>query len=198
MVGSERAKPQFSRNPNREHRRMRHRTDLPAPTPAKARKIWESMANPSTRRVATRLRQAGLSVSHMQVARWRNQGWRPVAQKDHPLEAARKSLDDAMPLLTGNPSTTANVFLEKKTAEREALEQLTDKELLNQAVREIATTAIISCALRQRVNTLIPTKAGELAVLLRSLAMSLSAVAAGFRQAAYMRPQNSEREDLRR
>ncbi len=175
---------------------MRHRTDLPIPTPAKARKIWESMANPSTRRVATRLRQAGLSVSHMQVARWRNQGWRPVAQKDHPLEAARKSLDDAMPLLTGNPNATANVFLEKKTAEREALEQLTDKQLLNQAVREIATTAIIiSSALRQRVNTLIPTKAGELAVLLRSLAMSLSAVAAGFRQAAYMPPQNSQREN---
>jgi hypothetical protein len=116
MVRSETAKLQFSRSPNREHRRMRHRIDLPIPTPAKARKIWESMANPSTRRVATRLRQAGLSVSHMQVARWRNQGWRPVAQKDHPLEAARKSLDDAMPLLTGNPNATANVFLEKKTA----------------------------------------------------------------------------------
>ena len=178
---------------------MRQTADLPIPTPAQARKIWESMANPSTRRVATRLRQAGLSVSHMQVARWRNQGWRPVAQSDHPLESARKSLDDAIPLLTGNPNTTADAFLEKKTVEREALEQLTDKQLLNQAVREIAVTAIIiSHALRQRVNTLIPTKAGELAVLLRSLAMSLSAVAAGFRQAAYMPPQNSERENLRR
>jgi hypothetical protein len=83
-----------------------------------------------------------------------------------------------------------------KRRRREALEQLTDKELLNQAVREIATIAIvISCALRQSVNTLIPTKAGELAVLLRSLAMSLSAVAAGFRQAAYMPPQNSQREN---
>jgi hypothetical protein len=135
----------------------------------------------------------------MQVARWRNQGWRPVAQSDHPLESARKSLDDAIPLLTGNPNTTADAFLEKKTVEREALEQLTDKQLLNQAVREIAVTAIIiSHALRQRVNTLIPTKAGELAVLIRSLAMSLSAVAAGFRQATYMPPQNSERENLRR
>ena len=103
------------------------------------------------------LRPAGLSVSHMQVARWRNQGWRPVAQKDHPLEAARKSLDDAMPLLRGNPSTTANVFVEKKTAEREALEQLTDKELLNQAVREIATTAIIiSCASSPSCFALLP------------------------------------------
>jgi len=77
----------------------------------------------------------------MQVARWRNQGWRPVAQNDHPLESARKSLDDAIPLLTCNPNTTANVFIEKQTEEREALEQLTDKELLNEAVREIATTA---------------------------------------------------------
>src|SRR4051812_14208514 len=51
-----------------------------------------------------RLRQAGLSVSHMQVARWRNKGWRAVAQNDHPLEAARKALDDAIPLLTSNPN----------------------------------------------------------------------------------------------
>lgn len=62
-----------------------------------------------------------------------------MAQNDHPLESARKSLDDAIPLLTRNPNTTANVFIEKQTAEREALEQLTDKELLNEAVREIAT-----------------------------------------------------------
>jgi hypothetical protein len=171
---------------------MRQTADLPIPSPAQARKIWESMAKPSTRRVATTLRQAGLSVSHMQVARWQNQGWRPVAQKDHPLESARKFLDDAIPLLTRNPNTTANVFIEKQTAEREALEQLTDKELLNQAVREIATTAIIiSRALGQRVNTLIPTKMGELAALLRSLAMSLSAVVTGFRQAADMPPQNT-------
>jgi hypothetical protein len=73
----------------------------------------------------------------MQVARWRNQGWRPVAQNDHPLESVRKSLDDAIPILTGNPNTTANVFLEKRAAERDALEQLTDKQLMNQAVREI-------------------------------------------------------------
>src|SRR4051812_34440280 len=155
---------------------MRQAADLPIPSPAQARKIWESMANPSTRRVATRLHQAGLSVSHMQVARWRNQGWREVAQNDHPLEAARKFFDDAIPLFTSNPNMTANVFIEKKTAERDALEQLTDKQLLNQAVREIATTTIIIArALRQRVNTLIPTKVGELAVLLRSLAISLSA-----------------------
>jgi hypothetical protein len=97
----------------------------------------------------------------MQVARWRNEGWRPVAQNGYPLEAARKSLDHAIPLFTSNPNTTANVFLEKQTEEREALERLTDKQLLNQPVREIAMTVIIFHALRQRVNTLIPTKAGE-------------------------------------
>jgi hypothetical protein len=44
--------------------------DLPAPNPALARKIWDSMTRPSTRRVATRLRQAGIPVSHQTINRW--------------------------------------------------------------------------------------------------------------------------------
>jgi hypothetical protein len=39
--------------------------NLPTPNPALARKIWDSMARPSTRRVATKLRQAGIPVSHL-------------------------------------------------------------------------------------------------------------------------------------
>src|ERR1700694_3432607 len=90
--------------------------ELPNPTPALARKIWESMAKPSTRRVATRLRQAGFSISHMRVARWRNRGWRPASREDHPLEVARAALNDAVPLLTSDPTTTAEVFVEQNAA----------------------------------------------------------------------------------
>jgi hypothetical protein len=108
-----------------------------------------------------------------------------MAREDHPLEAARRSLNDAVPLLTSDPNTTAKVFVEQETAEREKLEQLTDKELLTQAVREIAITGImISRALQRQVDALIPTKVGELAVLVRSLAASLRAVTMGFKQAA--------------
>ena len=57
---------------------MRQTADLPIPSPAQARKIWESMANPSTRRVATRLRQAG---SHGADILSRHQSAAPEAKK---------------------------------------------------------------------------------------------------------------------
>src|SRR6266446_2862297 len=87
--------------------RKQHMGDLPAPNPALARKVWDSMTRPSTRRVATKLRQSGASISHMTVARWRNRGWRPLEREQHPLEATREQLDDAVPLLTGDPTTVA-------------------------------------------------------------------------------------------
>jgi hypothetical protein len=163
--------------------------ELPNPTPALARKIWESMAKPSTRRVATRLRQAGFSISHMRVARWRNRGWRPASREDHPLEVARAALNDAVPLLTSDPTTTAEVFVEQKAAERRSLEQLSDTELLRTAAREVAVALImISRAVQRRADALIPSKAGELAVLVRSLAASLKALATGFVQVLKMQP----------
>ncbi len=161
---------------------------LPVPTPAQARKIWESIANPSTRRVATRLRQAGLTVSHMRVARWRNRGWKQLTHENHVLEAARIALDDAVPLLTGDPNTTAKILIEQDFAERAKLEQLTDEELLSQTARDVAITAILVCrALRRQVNAVFPAKIGELATLMTALFTSLEAVDSGFKQAADMK-----------
>jgi hypothetical protein len=155
---------------------------LPKPTPAQARKIWESMAKPSTRRVATKLRQAGFSISHMRVARWRSRGWCWAPREDHPLEVARAALDDAVPLLTNDATTTAEVFVEQKTAERRELEQLSDNELLRTAAREVAVALImISRTMERQVGALIPSKVGELAVLVRSLAASLKARHVGLR-----------------
>jgi hypothetical protein len=95
-------------------------------TPALAKEVWESMPNPSTRRVARKLRQSGAGVSHMTVARWRSRNWRPLEQKPrHPLEIARDHLDDAVPLLTSDPMTTARVVVEQST-ERDKLDKLTD------------------------------------------------------------------------
>jgi hypothetical protein len=117
--------------------RKRHMGDLPVPSPAQARKIWGSMARPSTRRVATKLRQAGIPISHQTINRWRRNQWRPLEREQHPLETARARLDDGVPLLTGDPMTTANSLVEQ-TTEREKLEQLTDRELLRRAAREVA------------------------------------------------------------
>ena len=86
--------------------------------PVEARKVWESMARPSTRRVAKKLRQAGAPVSHMTVARWRRRGWRPLEREQHPLEVAREQLDDAVPLLTRDPTTVAEDLV-KESVERD-------------------------------------------------------------------------------
>src|SRR5260221_1613268 len=100
-------------------------TKLSVPNPALARKVWENLTHRCTRRVATKLRQSGVSISHMTVARWRSRGWRPLEREQHPLDVAREQLDDAVPLLTGEPMTTAKAFVEG-SAEREELEKLPD------------------------------------------------------------------------
>src|SRR5260221_14564199 len=100
------------------------------------------MARPSTRRVAKKLRQAGAPVSHQTVARWRRRGWRPLEREQHPLEAAREQLDDAVPLLTGDPMTVADDLV-RASAERPELEKLPDAELLRRAARALAVDVTV-------------------------------------------------------
>jgi hypothetical protein len=127
----------------------------------------------------------------MGLARWRSRGWRPIARESHPLEAARASLDDAVPLLKSDPNTTANDFIDLEPAERAKLEQLTDQELLRRAAREAAITGImIYRALQRQIHALIPEKVGELTVLVLSLVATLKAVASTFKQAMDIRPRN--------
>ena len=146
--------------------------------PALAKKVWQSMPNPSTRRVARKLNQAGTTVSHMTVARWRSQRWRSLEREPkHPLDAARELLDDAVPLLTGDPMTTAKSLIEE-SPEREALEQLSDAELMRRAARE----AMIAVCVTNRAMLLQPevtvTKPAEFGVLMRALAECYQAAAA--------------------
>ena len=111
--------------------------------PALAKEIWQSMPNPSTRRVARKLRQAGAKISHMTVSRWRSQRWRPLErEQQHPLEFARELLDDAAPLLTGDPMTPAKGLIEE-SAEREALEQLSDADLERRVARQVAISLLM-------------------------------------------------------
>jgi hypothetical protein len=151
--------------------------DLRIVGPALARRVWEGMRNPSTRRVARKLRQAGASVSHMTVARWRNKGWRPLEREDHPLEVARAQLDDAVPLLNGDAMTTAKVLVEQ-AAQREKLEQLTDGKLLREAARDVAIAVIVVGRALMRQPETVVNKPGELAILFRALAACVQAASA--------------------
>jgi hypothetical protein len=67
----------------------------------------------------------GASCFGLTLARWRRRGWRPLERKQHPLEAARAQLDDAVPLLTKDAMTTAGTFVQE-SATREQLEKLPD------------------------------------------------------------------------
>src|SRR3954466_9217705 len=115
---------------------------LPDATPDLARRVWGTMRNPSTRRVATKLRQAGHSVSHMSVARWQRRGW-IGARRQHPLELAEELLDDALPLLTGDVNTTTRQYAKATAGEQETLRQLSDRELLRKVAREVLILSIL-------------------------------------------------------
>jgi hypothetical protein len=158
--------------------------NLPTPNPALARKVWESMAHPSTRRVATKLRQAGIPVSHQTINRWGRNQWRPLERAEHPLEIARAQLDDAVPVLTGDPLTTAEALVEESTAERDKSEQLTEGQRLHEAARALAMSVTLVGEAFLRQPEIIVNKPGELALLFRSLAASVQAVSAAFAQAA--------------
>ena len=71
-------------------------------TPDEAATVWCSIPDPSARKVAKTLTQAGRRVHFSTIARWRAQGWRPVVNGLHPIEAARDALDRATRLLTGH------------------------------------------------------------------------------------------------
>jgi hypothetical protein len=46
-------------------------------TPDEAAAVWNGIPNPSARRVAKMLAQAGRRVHPSTIARWRAEGWRP-------------------------------------------------------------------------------------------------------------------------
>jgi hypothetical protein len=153
-------------------------SDLPFATPSEARKVWEGMDRPSSRRVARKVSQSGRPVSHETVNRWRRQGWRSVEDEpQHPLEIARDHLDDAVPLLTGDPMTTARVVVEQST-ERDKLDKLTDGELLREAARSLAIAVIVVARAFLRQPEAVVNKPGELAMLFRSLAECAQAATA--------------------
>ena len=165
---------------------------LPLATPSLARKIWESMPNPSTRRVATKLRQAGGAISHATVARWRSKGWRPSErEQQHPLEGARASLNDAVPLLTGNPTSTIDDLIGGRPG-RDELGQLTDAQLLRRAARELAMAVVMVAHLLMRQAALVLTRPGEVGILFWALAACAQGITAAFAQATNMQTTSTD------
>jgi hypothetical protein len=146
--------------------------------PTLAKEVWQSMPNATTRRVARKLSQAGFRISHMTVARWCGQGWRPLEREPrHPLEIAGDHLDDAVPLLTGDPLTTATSFI-RDSAELETLEQLTDDELQRRAAREVAICVYVVAKAMVAKAAVVVAKPAEVGILMWALAECVQAATA--------------------
>ena len=91
----------------------------------------------------------------------------------HPLTRARSFLDDAVPLLTGDPGTTAETVGKSKPKDWEELNQLSDRELLRKCARELAIVGIlVSRELRNQISSLMPPqKFLELTFLAKALSV---------------------------
>src|SRR5262249_38402763 len=111
-------------------------------TPELAKATWARQWRPSSRSVARALRQAGFSASFPTVARWKRQGWRRAGQVEQPLDVARHALDSAVPVLTGEPTTTSEDVV-NGSEDKVQIKELTDEELLRTTAREALRTLIL-------------------------------------------------------
>ena len=151
-------------------------------TPQEAMAVWSSIKNPSARSVARALSQAGRRVHHSTIARWAAQGWRPVAYRPHPVDAARQALDLAAGVLTGDPLAGTEIL--EGRPEREHLHGLSDSEVLRKSARQLCISTILVCNKFQECgSTLIAENPAEAAVLLRALCGALPAAVAAFGEA---------------
>ena len=146
-------------------------------TPDEAAGVWRSIPDPSARKVAQTLTQAGRRVHFSTIARWRAQGWRPVVSGLHPIEAARDALDRATRLLTGHLPLGADTSVRQSEA-GDQLASLNDVELLRRSSRELLIRQIGLCKIMSsRGVLLIREKPAETGVLLKALAHATRAAA---------------------
>jgi hypothetical protein len=144
--------------------------------------VWNTLKNPSARSVARALSQSGRRVHHSTIARWCAQGWRPVAYRPHPVDAARQALDIAAGILTGDPSAGTKIL--EKRLEREELDGSSDGEILRRSARQLCIATISTCdAFQKSGSTLVAEHPAEAAQLLKALCGGLPAAVAAFGEA---------------
>jgi hypothetical protein len=147
-------------------------SDYPRPvTPHEAKRVWDRQRRPSVRTVAKALTAAGRPVHFTTVARWKRHAWGTVATDQyHPIEAAARSLDSAIPVLTGDPMTTVDSFVESSESAR-GLEEMTDEQLQARTLRESNIALIVvEDAIARHCEDLMHNKTAEFALLLKALA----------------------------
>jgi hypothetical protein len=152
-------------------------SELPAPVNAQdARRVWDSQRCPSSRSVARVLTQAGRPVHFTTIARWRRQGWRSQSTSEHPLTAAMRTLDLAVPLLTGDPTSKVADIL--GTIEDKDDESRTNRKHMPRVIREaFIASYVLTRLLCEYCPELIPHKPAQIAVLVKALSRLMKAAA---------------------
>ncbi len=147
--------------------------ELPPPvTPLEAKHIWDKQRRPSSRSVAKALTQAGRPVHFTTVARWKKRNWQVEARLEHPLAAAMRMVDLAVPLLTGDPTTKAMDIFRAATANRQGT--IEDRGPHLAARDSLITLIILGQLLRLH---LIPFRPLEIAVFIRAISQAHLAIA---------------------
>src|SRR5438128_2464317 len=145
---------------------------LPLATPALAKRVWNGQRNPSARRVAKALNQAGYRVHYTTVARWRSKGWGPI-EGEHPLDTARANLDAALPVLSGDPTITTEELV-KRSEDKLHHQDVPDAELQRKAVRQAMVAQALVCQeLQAQAADLVRTRPMEVGILIDALAASM-------------------------
>ena len=148
--------------------------ELPPPvSPLEAKRVWDEQRRPSSRSgVAEALTQAGRSIHFTTVARWKRREWQVEARLEHPLAAAMRMVDLAVPLLTGDPTTKAMDIFRAAAANRQGT---IEDRAPHRATRDSLITLIILGQLL-RLH-LIPFRPLEIAVFIRAISQAHLAIA---------------------
>jgi hypothetical protein len=150
--------------------------NLPAPiTPAEARAVWDRMDHPSSRRVARALTQSGRPIHFSTVARWKAEGWRSVEHGPHPLEMARRAIDAALPVLTGDATVNVSDLMKTDPLAGELM-NASPEHILSAVMHEACTVHILVSEELCRHPELVSTKPREFAILLNALTALLKAM----------------------
>jgi hypothetical protein len=134
-------------------------------TPEEAKRIWESQREPTPTTVARALTQAGRRVD--------SQTSRP--QRRDPLDIAEDRLDAALPLLTGDPTSSVRSLLKMQETAQIA-EHLDEDQRRRLQIRALRTAGIvISLELARRADDLVSEQPVEFTALFKAVLSAFKA-----------------------
>jgi hypothetical protein len=134
------------------------------PTPAEAKALWDSLEEPSVRKVADRFTAAGRPVDFMTIWHWKQKGWASASTAGITRAAARAvaKIDRAAPALTGDARTTTADIVAARAAKKKAPppDTRSNAQRAEDALHEALTDATAVWASIRDTVTAKPKRAG--------------------------------------